>query len=90
MSTADPAAFAAELLGVIFDGVDNDMLDADAIEEMAERHGLILFRKPTPAELGDPAWWGHACGITESDETVMELAPDFLSMIPNDETVAAA
>jgi len=78
---ADPVAFAAELISVIFDD-DADEMEVQAIAEMAERHGLILSRRPTEAELSDPDWWGHEYGITEDDETVMERTPAFEAMLP--------
>lgn len=56
---------------------------------IAAQHGLVLDRKPTPAELADPQWWGHDYGITADDETVTERTPEFMAMLPEVEAVAA-
>lgn len=84
---ADPTGFASEIVSAIISEVELDLAD---VEEIAERYGLILFRKPTPAELSDPDWWGHAASISADDETIVEIAPMFLDMMPEEaETVAA-
>lgn len=56
-------------------------LDAAWVQELAVSCGLIVMRKPTPAELADDEWFGHEYGIDADTEGVIERTPAFKQAI---------
>ena len=79
--SADPVSFAKAVLDLMWEQVDE--LDYEAIEDLAQRYGLIIWRRPTPSELSDPEWWGHEYGIGSEDDGVGEFTPSFKELLPN-------
>jgi hypothetical protein len=57
-------------------------LDNDAVQDLAEECGIIIFREPTITELNDPEWFGHDMGIQPGDKAVAEMTPEFLALTP--------
>jgi hypothetical protein len=55
-------------------------LDNDAVQDLAEECGIVLFREPTIAEMNDPEWFGHDMGIQPGDKAVAELTPEFTAI----------
>ena len=43
-------------------------------------HGIMETRKPMPAEIADPDWWGHAEGIT-SDMDIVTESDDYMEAV---------
>ena len=72
-STPDLVALASELTQMLWDAEGCD-LDSEAIQSLLVSCGVIRYRKPTPAELSDPEWWGHEWSIGPDDnESVGEF-----------------
>lgn len=78
--TINTRAFAEAVIDILFDMSSDPEETIEAIELAAEEHGLIISRKPTPSEIGDPDWWGHAEGIGPDDETIMDRTPEFAAL----------
>lgn len=85
--SADPVSFSKAVLDLMWESADD--IDNESIEALAVEHGLILWRKPTPAELSDDDWWGHEYSIGAMDEGVGEFTPSFQELLPNPVVIAA-
>lgn len=85
--SADPVSFSKAVLDLMWESTDD--IDNETIEALAVEHGLILWRKPTPAELSDLEWWGHEYGIGATDEGVGEFTPSFAELLPSPQVIAA-
>lgn len=72
------AAFARDMV----EGAWKEQISRpDDVFDLAEHYGLLEARKPTPEELADPMWWGHAAAIGPDDEQVGEFAPGLLAIL---------
>ena len=60
--SADPVSFSKAVLDLMWESADD--IDNESIEALAVEHGLILWRKPTPARFWPPirAWTARAGG----------------------------
>lgn len=78
MPQLDLVRFAKTILD---DACDADACDLDPcdVQEIAKDCGLIVYRKPTPAELADEEWWGHEYGIGPDNAGVLERTPEFIA-----------
>ena len=72
--------FAREILDAACE-IDASDIDIMWVQELAASCGLILMRKPTPAELSDSDWFGHEYGIDADTAGVIERTPEFKEAI---------
>ncbi len=71
----DLVKFASEMAQMLWDAEGGD-LDNEGVQGLLVSCGVILYRKPTEAELNDREWWGHEWDIGADDEGVGEYTHD--------------